>query len=425
METIIYHIDVNSAFLSWEAKHRFDIYNKELLENPDKTNEPYVDIRTIPAVIGGDEQMRHGIVLAKSTPAKRYGIVTGEPLLNARKKCPDIITIPPNFDIYAENSKKFIELLNRYAPVVEQFSIDEAFCDMSGTSRLYGNPVDFAHTLKDKIKNELGFTVNIGISTNKLLAKMASDFKKPDMVHTLFPDEVKDKLWPLPVNDLFFVGRSTASKLIDLGISTIGELASMDKNILIYHFKKHGELIWNYANGIDSDSIRKKDADAKSYGNSQTISFDVTDATTAKKFILSLCESVGARIRADKAYVSVVTLTLTDYEFNTMSRQMSLTSPTNVTEKIYDCASALFDNCWNNIPIRLIGVSAGKATDTGFLQYDMFEGEKYEKLAKLDNAIDKIRNKYGTNAVTRASLARETLPDDDIFKHSKHPKSKF
>lgn len=422
MDTLIYHIDVNSAFLSWEAKNRYNIHKKRLNDDG-YHSESYQDIRTIPAVIGGDEEMRHGIVLAKSDSAKKYGIVTGEPLADARKKCPGILVVPPNFDIYAQNSKSFIELLKKYAPYVEQFSIDEAFCDMTGTQKLYGDLTDFAYTLKDIIKNELGFTVNIGISVNKLLAKMASDFKKPDMVHTLFPDEIKDKLWPLPVRNLFFVGRQTALKLSDLGIHTIGDLASMDKNLLIYHFKKHGELIWNYANGIDTDSIIKKDNETKSYGNSQTLAFDVTDERTAKKFLLSLCESVGARIRADKSYVSTVTVNITDYEFNNMSHQMSLPSPTNVTERIYDCACTLFEQCWNHSPIRLIGVSAGKVTNTGFIQYDMFDSEKYEKLSKLNAAIDSIRNKYGNEAVTRASLARNALPDNDAFKKSKHIKN--
>lgn len=422
MENIIFHIDVNSAFLSWEAKRRYDEHKKQLAGCKDYDSSKFVDILSIPAVIGGDEQMRHGIVLAKSVPAKKYGIVTGEPLLNARQKCPGVLVISPDFKIYAENSAKFIELLQSYAPVVEQFSIDEAFCDMTGTGKLYGNPVEFAHKLKDIIKNELGFTVNIGVSTNRLLAKMASDFTKPDKVHTLFPEEIKEKLWPLPVRDLFFVGRSTALRLNELGVRTIGELAKMDKNILIYHFKKHGELIWNYANGIDADSIIKKTGDAKSYGNSQTLAFDVTDDITAKKFILSLCESVGARVRADKAFVSVITVTITDCDFNTISRQTSLPSPTNVTEKIYDTACKLFEQCWTHAPIRLLGVSAGKATDSGFTQYNMFDSKKYEKLSKLDLAIDSIRNKYGSEAITRASLRRDALPDGDIFKHSKHIK---
>ena len=194
-EPVIYHIDVNSAYLSWEAARR-------LSENPNAT-----DIRTIPAAIGGNEEMRHGIVLAKSPAAKKCGVRTGEPLAQARRKCPDLAVFPPDFELYVKRSNEFLELLKRYAPEVEAYSIDEAFCDMTGTKSLYGDPVAFAHTLKDKIRDELGFTVNIGVSSNRLLAKMASDFEKPDRVHTLFPDEIQKKLWPLPIENLLFVGK--------------------------------------------------------------------------------------------------------------------------------------------------------------------------------------------------------------------------
>ncbi len=400
---MIFHVDVNSAFLSWEAVYRLSEHQRRLLdENDSYTGEDFVDIRTIPAVIGGNEEMRHGIVLAKSSPAKKYGIVTGEPLASARKKCPEIIVVPPTHDLYAGKSHDFIELLKEYAPIVEQFSVDEAFCDMSGTSGIYGDLTQFAHTLKDEINRRLGFTVNIGISTNKLLAKMASDFKKPDMVHTLFPNEISTKLWPLPINDLFFVGKNTSKKLLSLGIKTIGDLANMDKNMLIYHFKQHGEVIWNYANGIDTDRIIARESASKSYGHSQTISFDVTDANTAKQFLLALCESVGARIRADKTFISVVTVTLVDHDFNHYSHQTTMFSPTDVTDKIYECACTLFDEMWNHIPIRLIGVSGGKATTESFTQYNMFDTTNYEKLSKLDGAIDSIRNKYGSSAIKRA-----------------------
>ncbi len=412
---MIFHIDVNSAFLSWEAAYRLSEHQRRLLdENDDYTGEDFVDILSIPAVIGGNEESRHGIVLAKSTIAKKYGIVTGEPLVSARKKCPEIITIPPRHGLYAKKSNEFIELLKEYAPIVEQFSIDEAFCDMSGTSGIYGDLTIFAHTLKDTIKKRLGFTVNIGISTNKLLAKMASDFKKPDMVHTLFPNEISTKFWPLPINDLFFVGKNTSKKLLSLGIKTIGDLANMDKNVLIYHFKQHGEVIWNYANGIDTDRIITKETATKSYGNSQTISFDVTDAATAKQFLLSLCENIGARIRADRTYISVVTVNLVDYEFNHYSHQTSLFSPTDVTDKIYTCACSLFDEMWNNVPIRLIGVSGSKASEESFTQYNMFDTTNYEKLSKLDGAIDSIRNKYGSSSIKRACFVS---PKDDSSKH--------
>lgn len=389
-ETIIYHIDVNSAFLSWQACYDISI------------NENAQDIRTIPAVIGGSQKERHGIVLAKSTPAKEYHIQTGEPLVSARKKCPNLIVVPPNFPLYVEKSNAFITLLKKHSPAVEQYSIDEAFCDMTGMEKLHGNPVAFAHTLREEIKNTLGFTVNIGVSKNKLLAKMASDFTKPNRVHTLFPDEIQSKLWPLPIEDLFYVGKSTAKKLRFLGIKTIGELAKSDPAIIKAHFKKHGEVIWNYANGIDTDIIKDHPDSNKGYGNSVTTHFDITDSDTALKIILSLCETVGARIRADNVFISVISVTLVDYEFHHTSKQMTLPSSTDVTEKIYEAAAALFKQAWDKKPLRLLGVSTSHASAERYEQYNLFDMEKYEKLSKLNTAIDSIRNRYGEDSVKRA-----------------------
>lgn len=390
MERLIFHIDVNSAFLSWESVRRIK----------EQTGEP--DLRDIAAVIGGDEERRHGIVLAKSNLAKKYGIRTGEPLSHARQKCPNLVVASPHFSFFVEMSKKFMDILYKYAPVVEQYSIDEAFCDMSGTQILYGDPVEFAHKLKKEIYDTLGFTVNIGISTNKLLAKMASDFEKPDKVHTLFPDEITKKLWPLPVGELFLVGPSTAKKLHTFGIFTIEDLAKTDLKFLQTHFKKHGQTIWNYANGIDDSPIEKQEPDNKSYGNSITIHFDVTDRDTALKIILSLCETVGARLRSVHAYISVVSVTITDWEFHSSSKQVTLDCSTNVTERIYDTACQLFDQCWNHTPIRLLGVSTSHATDSAYEQFNLFDSEKYEKLSKLNHAIDTIRGRYGEDSVKRA-----------------------
>lgn len=387
---IIYHIDVNSAFLSWEAAHR-------LSENPSAP-----DIRLIPAVIGGNEENRHGIVLAKSTPAKAFHIHTGEPLVNARRKCPDLMIIPPDYALYVSNSHNFLELLRSYAPVVEQYSIDEAFCDMTGTSRLYGCAIAFAEKLKDTIAAELGFTVNIGVSSNRLLAKMASDFEKPNRVHTLFPDEIPTKMWPLPVDNLFFVGRSTSQRLHKLGIHTIGELAACDVTLLQYHFKKQGEIIWNYANGRDIELTTDHKNSNKSYGNSITISYDVTDAETAKVFLLSLCETIGARIRMNQAFISMVSITIVDFNFHRQSHQMQLSTATNVTEVIYTAACRLFDQLWNQEPIRQLGVSTGHITSSDNQQYDLFDSKKNEKLSKLNVAIDSIRTRYGEDAIQRA-----------------------
>ena len=387
---IIYHIDVNSAFLSWTAV-------KRLRDNPEA-----LDIRTIPAVIGGDEKKRHGIVLAKSVPAKAYGIQTGEPLVQTRKKCPDILIVPPDFATYVSMSEQLMNFLKQTAPVVEQYSIDEAFCDMTGTVLLYGDPVAFAHQLKDDILNRFGFTVNIGISTNKLLAKMASDFKKPNLVHTLFPEEIPKKMWPLPVGELFFVGPSMCKKLEALGIHTIGDVAASNPQLLVSHFKKHGELIWNYANGFDIELPVNHKAANKSFGNSVTLHFDVTDAENAKTILLSLSETVGARIRAEHAYIGVVSVTIVDNEFRHLSRQCTLSTPTDITEIIYENACRLFDLTWNHVPIRLLGVSTAHATDTAFHQMNLFDEDKNERFAMLNKAVDSIRNKYGEDSIKRA-----------------------
>ena len=389
-QPLIYHIDVNSAFLSWEAA--------ELLrQDPDAP-----DIRSFPSVIGGSEKTRHGIVLAKSPSAAALGVCTGEPLAPARRKCPDLKIYAPHYSIYVERSRQFMALLKEYAPSVDTYSIDEAFCDMTGTSSLYGNPVDFAHRLKDEIHTRLGFTVNIGISSNRLLAKTASDFEKPDKVHTLFPSEMEEKFWPLPIEDLFFVGKSTALRLRSLGITTIGQLAKSDHAMILSVFKSHGDTIWNYANGIESTPLSHNDAASKGFGNSLTLQYDVTDAAVAKHVLLSLCETVGARIRAAGAYVSVVQVQIVDNDFRHTSRQVTLASSTNVTEKLYTCACELFDELWDYRPIRLLGVSTGKATQEHYEQYDLFDMQKNEKLSRLNVAVDAIRSRYGEDSIKRA-----------------------
>ena len=400
MEPVIFHIDVNSAFLSWEAAYRI----RELGSTE--------DLRQIPCVVGGSEESRHGIVLAKSESAKAYGVVTGEPLVDARRKCPGLKTVPSNFPIYVKYSNAMMKILEDYTPDIEQYSIDESFLDMSGTQKLFGPPLEAAHKIKNRIYDELGFTVNVGISTNKLLAKMASDFKKPNLVHTLFPEEIPTKMWPLPVSDLFFVGRQTTKRLHGLGIFTIGDLAKTDKKVIHDNLKAHGDVIWEFANGI-GDSMEevanknRKPAN-KGYSNETTLAFDVTDTHLAKEILLSLTETVATRIRADKAYISVVSVYFVDNEFRHSSKQMTLTSATNVTNEIYHHACILFDQLWNGNPIRLLGIQTSKATSENHRQYSLFEQQNVEKLSKLDSAIDAIRNKYGEASIQRASLQTNT-----------------
>ncbi len=422
MDRVIFHIDVNSAFLSWEAVYRLKILGEE------------TDLREIESVVGGDEKKRHGIVLAKSIPAKKYGIQTGESLAEARKKCPNLTIVPPQHDLYKQCSESFIQLLREYTPCVEQYSIDEAYMDMSGTLSLHGSPVVVANAIKDRIYRELGFTVNIGVSSNKLLAKMASDFKKPNLVHTLFPDEIKKKMWTLPVSELFFVGRATTKKLFAMGIKSIGDLAKADIDILKTNLKKQGEIIHNFANGIDDSIVLTETIANKGYGNSTTVSFDVTDRDTALAILLSLSETVGARLRKDHVHIRVIAVSIVDCEFHHVSHQLTLLEPTNLTNEIYAVACQLFDELWNGEPIRNFGVHTSRIEEQGeSRQLSLFELGlmkesnqvkenvdyrvtekpnallKREKLEKLDQTIDQIRSKYGMDSIKRANFVNSRL----------------
>ena len=398
---IIYHIDVNSAFLSWTAC--------KILENDPSAT----DIRTIPSAICGDPTKRHGIILAKSTPAKKYGVVTAEPIQQALRKCPMLQLFPGDYHLYAERSYEFMELLRKYAPVVEPFSVDEAFCDMTGTEKLYGDPVAFAYKIKDEIRDTLGFTVNVGVSENWLLAKMASDFQKPDRVHTLFPEEVPTKMWPLPVEDLLFVGKSTSAALRKMGIRTIGDLANTDESILTARFKSMGNTMHRYANGVDVSSELSSvshDVERKGYSHSVTVPEDIIDAAKAKQVILALCETVAAKLRRDGVKAGTIAVGITDCEFSKSSKQAKLYSATDTTQKIYETSVQLFDELWDHSPIRLLRVAATNLGNEAE-QINLFDMGKSEKLKKLDCAIDSIRNRYGDDSVMRASFVERDDKD--------------
>ena len=393
MDRVIFHIDVNSAFLSWEAVYRlFHLGGK-------------VDLREQVSAVGGDMAMRHGIILAKSIPAKRYHIKTGETILEAKQKCPELILVPPNYGLYEKCSKAFMDILRQYSPDVEQYSIDEAFVDMTGTEKLWGDPVTAANRLKNQIRDTLGFTVNIGISENKLLAKMASDFEKPDRVHTLWRNEIEDTMWSLPVSDLFFVGRATAKKLFNLGIHTIGELAHADPHLLKVHLKKHGEVIWAFSRGMDVSVVQSEAPANKGYGNSTTIAFDVTDASTAKLVLLALAETVGTRLRAAQVRAEVIAVGIKSHDLRYASHQMTLRNATNITTEIHKFACQLFDELWDGSAIRHLGIHTSRIKDgINMRQLDMFDDTDYEKLEKMDAAVDRIRKRYGIDSVKRAAF---------------------
>ncbi len=393
-QRVIFHIDVNSAFLSWTAAYRVNVLGQSL------------DLRTVPSVIAGERASRHGVILAKSIPAKKYGIQTGEPLFQAQQKCPGLIVAPPDYALYTEASRHFIALLRTVSPVVEQYSIDEAWVDMTGTGSLYGSPVAAAQMLRQRIYDKFGFTVNIGVSSNKLLAKLAGDFEKPNRVHTLFPSEIPDKMWPLPVRDLFAVGAATEKKLHMLGIYTIGDLAKSDPALIRRKLHKPGLALWNAANGRASAAVKPIADDNKSYGNSVTTAQNVTSSEMAHQILLSLCETVAMRMRQDGKSGSCVTVNLRSDQFEDWSHQSKMACSTDVTQEIYHAACCVFDEAWDKrTPLRQLGVQVSQLSDQRYRQYDFLSSvsaEQYERKARLDATVDSIRDKYGENAILRA-----------------------
>lgn len=392
MERLIFHVDVNSAFLSWEAVFRLRYLHEEL------------DIRTIPSAIGGDREARCGIILASSVPAKKMGVRTPEPIVDALRKCPELKLFPSRWDFYHECSHAFMDILREYSELVEPFSADEAAVDLTECTIARKNPVAFADMLRGRIFNELGFTVNIGISTNILLAKMASDFTKPDRTHTLFPSEIHDKMWPLPVRDLMFIGGASAKRLQDLGIRTIGDLAGMDPKVLAPYFGKGAEGMIASANGIDNTPVTLEHADLKGYGNSTTLPQNVLTAEEAKKVILMLCDSIGTRMRKDGAKVKVISVAIRDGNFDKQSHQMTMETATNITNELYSYACRLFDNLWDGRPIRALGVHSSGVSKGEERQLNLFDSTDYEKQEKADKVMDALNERFGKGSIVRASL---------------------
>lgn len=402
-ERLIFHIDVNSAFLSWESVYRL------------KKDPSALDLRTIPSAVGGDAKSRHGVVLAKSTPARRYGVMTGEPLVSAYKKCPDLTVVPSRFDLYVQCSRAMMDLLSQYTPDSEKFSIDETFLDMTETIHLFGSPMDTADQIRRRIHKELGFTVNIGIAPNKLLAKMASDFEKPDKCHTLYFHELSSKFWPLPVRELFFVGGAAQKRLTAIGIHTIGQLAACDPKLLKPHLgDKYSTLIHQYANGIDDSPVGERDPINKGYGNSLTLSRDVADFETANQVLLSLCETVGARLRADGVVCNCVCVELKTWDFKVQSHQISLLSPTDSTSRIYENACQALKEFWDLTPVRLFGVRVTKIADDGVSQLSFFDTDNSARKREFEKTVDQIRSRFGVDSIRRASF----LTGDSLVDHA-------
>ena len=352
------------------------------------------------------------MVLAKSLPAKKFGIRTGEPVANAFRKCASLHMEPPDHKLYHEYSSQMMTFLRTYTPDIEQVSVDECYMDFTGISGRFTSPVSGALEIKNRIYEKFGFTVNIGISTNKLLAKMASDFEKPDKVHTLFPEEIKVKMWPLPVWELYMAGQSSVETLQKLEIRSIGDLAQADPEILELHLKSHGRKLWEFANGIDNSEVITEKVEAKGIGNSTTLSKDAVTEEEAKKVLLGLAESVGARLREAEQKAGMLSVEIKYYNFETASHQRQIPKPTNSDTVIYHTAVELFRELWTKEPVRLLGIRSSKLVkqdepeqmtifDISVSSSKETDAARDEKQKKLDRALDEIKKKYGRDVVRR------------------------
>lgn len=399
MTPVIFHIDVNSAYLSWTAV--------EQLKNGAK-----IDLRDIPAIIGGDQKSRHGVVLAKSIPAKRYGIRTGEPVANAFRKCPNLVMEPPDHRMYREKSQMLMEYLRTFTKEIEQVSVDECYVDMTEAVRQFSSPVEAALVMKNGVHEKFGFTVNVGISSNKLLAKMASDFEKPDKVHTLFPEEIRMKMWPLPVGELYMAGHSSVEVLKKLEILTIGDLVQADPELLVLHLKSHGQMLWEFANGIDHSSVQPQQTEAKGVGNSTTLSEDAETLEQIRPVFADLAESVSGRLKKAGQKASMVSMEIKYYDFRKISHQKQLMRPTSEKKVLYESACELFEEIWTGEPVRLLGIRTAKlVSETEPEQLSIFDLEipepMDEKHQKLKAAMEQLDARFGKGTVIAASQMKK------------------
>ena len=406
---IIFHIDVNSAYLSWSALRELQ-------------NGSTQDLRTIPSIVGGDQETRHGIVVAKSIPAKVFGIQTAETVASAFQKCPTLVMVPPDHAYYRDMSQKLMRHLRSICDEIEQVSIDECYMSFEPIRGRFPSPEAAATYIKDSVYDTFGFTVNVGISDRKVLAKMASDFKKPNLVHTLYVSEIQRKLWPLPIASLHMCGKSSAKLLQKMGIRTIGDLARTDKAVVESWLKSHGGMLWNYANGIDDGQVVKEKPKAKGVGNSTTLANNAETEEEAYTVLKELAVSVSQRLKKHHFLAAQISTEIKYASFRSVSHQRTILTPTAEETEIYQCACQLFNELWDGEPIRLLGIRTTKLQDeeepTQISLFDLGkyqeqekqeelrrekEEQKQKKRASLDDAIAKIKKRYGDNAIHKGA----------------------
>ena len=405
MDRIILHIDVNNAFLSWSAVWMLkNGYNK--------------DIRNRYAVIAGDESQRRGIVLAKSGLCKKRGVKTADPIYLARRRCPYLEVYPPKFEVYKKFSDMMYKYLCNYTNIIERYSIDECFLDYTGSINLFGDPVKVAYRIKDDIYKKFGFTVNVGVGNNKLLAKMASDFEKPNKVHTLFSNEIEEKMFPLPIEDLFMIGKASSEKLREMGITTIGELAKTDEDVLVKKFKQMGKMMHEYANGIDNSEVMYEREQMKSISNSTVLPYNYHNIEMIKNIIHSLSNEIGKKLRNNKLYADTVGIWFKYTYFDKVSRQIKLDNSISNDEDIYSNAFSIFNSIWNHEDgIRSICVFVSGLSSERKLQLSLFDDitRKDEDNNNLQDVIDDLRDKFGDNVIGFANKKNDKNTDSSNY----------
>ena len=389
-DRVILHCDLNCFFAS-----------VELLSHP--------DLRDIPTAVCGDPASRHGIILAKNEPAKRLGIQTAETIWQAKKKCPGLVLLPPHHGLYREYSRRVNTIYEQYTDLVEPFGIDESWLDITGSMHLFGgDPKAIADALRRRLRQELGLTISVGVSFNKVFAKLGSDYKKPDATTVISRENWQDIVWPLPVGDLLFVGRAAGRVLHQYGVETIGQLAACSPQMLETLLGKLGLQLHEYANGLDGSPVRPagQQEPVKSVGNGTTFPKNLTRWEEVQRGLAVLSDSVAMRLRQQGLYCGGVSVSLRNAQFRTMSRQMQLPAPTHLMKDIWQAAMELTRRLWNAPePVRMLTVTALYITDSAdsFQQLDLLEApvvtQQQEKQEKLERAMDQIRKKYGSRSI--------------------------
>ena len=412
-DRVVLHSDCNCFYAS-----------VELLHHP--------ELRGKPVAVGGDPESRHGIILTADYTAKKYGVKTGMALWQAKQLCPEITFLPPRMDLYLRFSRMAQEIYADYTDLREPFGCDESWLDVTASASIKGDGELIAKEISNRMKSELGITVSIGVSYNKIFAKLGSDYKKPDAITTMYRNEFKEKVWSLPASDLLYVGRSTTKKLNSIGVKTIGDLATMDEKILVSLLGKMGSVLWGFANGYDNSPVKKENTHAtiKSVGNSTTTPRDLTSDEDVKIILYVLSESVAARLRENGFRCKTVEISIRDNELYSFTRQCKLSSATNITEEIAKEAYRLFiaNYSWHK-PIRSVGVrGADLVTDYYFEQLDMFtDAAMREKQMKVDAAVDDIRRRFGFYSVQRGLMYKDKALSAVNAKedHTVHPVAYF